>query len=958
MNSQTPFLSAAVLLLNLLTGLPVALAIPLPLDTDGDGIADTLDNCVNIPNPSQLDTNGDGFGNACDGDLNNDNHVNSLDLGLFKLQFGTHLKNQDGDINGDGSVNSLDLGLFKSLFGKPPGPSGVPRYVVDPVSVPNPTPLKDAGLGPIPLAAVSDGKGIVSQFVSDEVLLKGSKSDLDAFLSTYSGKVLSQINPTAQIPITLYRIRLDPVTIGLQELSVSLAKVGLPGLTSYSSNQGAQIAALVMDELAAGRKGLALNFVSTGQLLTSTIEQADLNGLSDAFQWKEFDSHAWQFVQANGFVRRIKVAVIDGGFWLNDQGMPCDLAPAITTTSCFSSKGSGLNIDPHGVSDLPAFPYQFDTITGGTNAGGVNPINCTNNSSCPWHGNATVSVISGTLNNVAGAAGTGGQVADPLLLKTDGTDMSIMSGIADALGAGADIINLSLGAPCNDSCQNSHAGGVNVFMDQALDSGVLVVAAAGNNSADSLATHFWPCQYSSGNGNGVYCVGALAWFNSNGIQGAGYSAGTTFRKASYSNYGTTVNIWSPTHIRAMSNGDSAGNLTTHDGTSAAAPYVSGVAAMCKAVNPNLDANAIKNMIGNTALIDNDPLGNPDPLVSRIIQPYDAVVACAGGYHLFPELSITSPAANATIVFDGNPISFTAVAADVQDGQWPLPQGYKTNGPTPITWVSDVDGPLNGNDTTASLDFTYAPEGLRHITASVTNSAGKATKTTIPVTITYPHVPPVPVITSPLAGATVAPGTQTVTGYAKSVDPLVLGNIDCSKLVWNGSVVSTPVPNSNNCQAQLNFTQGLFQVTLAATGNRGDVGSTTEFVNVVPQAHLNPIILSPGVGSLQVIYNANGSIPLLASAAPVQNSDSLNYVWSWYYTNSGLSGAQIIPLGNGDGSSVSWIVNNTGICSPNDNGVVRNISVKVYVAEYPPGAFLPNFDATTSVDFQVDCVPLR
>jgi hypothetical protein len=41
-----------------------------PLDTDGDGICDPVDNCVSVPNPDQLDTyglsSGDGSGDACE----------------------------------------------------------------------------------------------------------------------------------------------------------------------------------------------------------------------------------------------------------------------------------------------------------------------------------------------------------------------------------------------------------------------------------------------------------------------------------------------------------------------------------------------------------------------------------------------------------------------------------------------------------------------------------------------------------------------------------------------------------------------------------------------------------------------------------------------------------------------------------------------------------------------------
>lgn len=43
---------------------PVGVEAP---DSDGDGIADDTDNCVNVSNPGQEDQDGDGIGDACDG---------------------------------------------------------------------------------------------------------------------------------------------------------------------------------------------------------------------------------------------------------------------------------------------------------------------------------------------------------------------------------------------------------------------------------------------------------------------------------------------------------------------------------------------------------------------------------------------------------------------------------------------------------------------------------------------------------------------------------------------------------------------------------------------------------------------------------------------------------------------------------------------------------------------------
>ncbi len=88
---------------------------------DSDGVGDACDNCQMIANANQRDTNADGFGNVCDADFNGDGVVNLSDFSAFRASFGK--AEHDADINGDGTVNLSDFSAFRALFGGTPGPS-------------------------------------------------------------------------------------------------------------------------------------------------------------------------------------------------------------------------------------------------------------------------------------------------------------------------------------------------------------------------------------------------------------------------------------------------------------------------------------------------------------------------------------------------------------------------------------------------------------------------------------------------------------------------------------------------------------------------------------------------------------------------------------------------------------------------------------------------------------------
>jgi len=92
-------------------------------DSDGDGVADSVDNCIEVSNPAQRDTDYDGYGNYCDPDFDNNMVVNAKDLAHSKSMFFS--TDPNADMNGDGNVNGADLAILKDMYFQAPGPSGL-----------------------------------------------------------------------------------------------------------------------------------------------------------------------------------------------------------------------------------------------------------------------------------------------------------------------------------------------------------------------------------------------------------------------------------------------------------------------------------------------------------------------------------------------------------------------------------------------------------------------------------------------------------------------------------------------------------------------------------------------------------------------------------------------------------------------------------------------------------------
>jgi hypothetical protein len=429
------------------------------------------------------------------------------------------------------------------------------------------------------------------------------------------------INMDAQYrQATQYLVRVDTSAVDLGTFAADASRAGFAGRVRISDEVAARLLALAARERAAGAR-VSPNFVGLNQGLLWQTEEHPIDAIRfvDALGISRFGAtgsrsgvaRAWQWVAARGDFTPVRVAIIDGGFWLDPLGRPRSALASLS-------------------SDLPVNPLQYDFEDDDYIADGENPSRCTGGAVCRWHGNASAGVAVGLLNNRYGTAGTGGQVAEPMLFKSTILWDRIARAIRTAVAWRAAVISMSLGFECdNVFCDGYLEFNLYPALRHARDRNVVLVAAAGNDRQD---TNSVPCK---AEGEGVICVGALA-DDSNGA-------------IDYSNYGSKVDIWAPTNIPTMPDGDTTPNLKTAGGTSASTPFVAGIAAILKAYDPSLSSSQVRDLLRRTAWTD-----SPDPKVTHYVNA-DAALRAVVGEELPPDrLEPNDSALNPTAV-TGSPL---------------------------------------------------------------------------------------------------------------------------------------------------------------------------------------------------------------------------------------------------------------------------------------------------------------
>ncbi len=191
------------------------------------------------------------------------------------------------------------------------------------------------------------------------------------------------------------------------------------------------------------------------------------------------------------------------------------------------------------------------------------------------HGTVISGIIAAETSNAQGIAGVAGSLDVKILpLKTAsaaGTSYvsDVIKAIDYAIDKEVDVINISMGSSSYSMIEKA-------AVQRAIDEGIVVVASAGNSGSSS---YIYPASYEN-----VISAGSIGKENV---------------VSDFSHYNSRITITAPgekIYSTSINN-----RYTYNNGTSFSAAFVSGAAAVIKAVDPLLEAADIKELIGATAV---------------------------------------------------------------------------------------------------------------------------------------------------------------------------------------------------------------------------------------------------------------------------------------------------------------------------------------------------------------------
>jgi len=353
---------------------------------------------------------------------------------------------------------------------------------------------------------------------------------------------------------------------------------------------------------------------------------------------KDIDApEAWDVQKGNGTV----VAVIDSGIDVTHA----DLSGQLWTNP--DDPANGADDDGNGkVDDVNGWDFADNDETL------VDPA--------PYHGTHVAGTIAAVLDDTTGVVGVCPDcriMALKIARDSDGA-MPIsaeVAALAYAKSKGVKIANLSLGGPLWSKAER----------EALRTSGLLAIAAAGNNSLDNdmalasdldgdgsidILSPSYPAAYTLGN---VLAVGASNHNDENGYSTECNTTVLSKPHCAFTNWGhDSVDVSAPgVDVKSTVPG---GGWDTWDGTSMAAPHVAGIAALVLAQNPALTVGQVKNAVMRS-------VDKPSTLTTMYLAPAPGLTGAKTKTGAFTRTSgrvnaltaLTAATTNATPLTDGN-----------------------------------------------------------------------------------------------------------------------------------------------------------------------------------------------------------------------------------------------------------------------------------------------------------------
>ncbi|MEP7275441.1 MAG: S8 family serine peptidase [Betaproteobacteria bacterium] len=512
------------------------------------------------------------------------------------------------------------------------------------------------------------------------------------------------------------------------------------------------------------------------------------------FQWDLFEPAggvnmppAWDITTG---VSNLFVAVVDTGALFNHPDLASRFIGGydMVISSGVVNSNDGDNRDPD-----PSDPGDWNT------AGQCGAGSAADSSS--WHGTHVAGTIGAVANNGIGVTGINWVsriVPVRVLGRCGGFASDIADGMAWASGAAvagvpanpnpARVLNVSIGGRrSSQTCDSVYQAAINT----ALANNAVIAVSAGN-SAES-ASFSTPA-----NCNGVVTVAAT---------------GRTGGRASYSNFGTLVEIAAPGGDFALSPPNDFGILSTlnsgatvpaayiyaeYYGTSMAAPHIAGIASLMLSARPALTPSQVLSKLQTTARTFPTGSGGTDCTTATcgagIVNAAAAVLSAAGT----PSTTTLDASANPAIA--GSSVTFTATVTGVAPtGTVRFVDGYGV-----IAGCAAIPLAGGGNARTAACATSALATGTHPIAAEYSGDAthGASRSATLNQAITS--------------------GGSTTTTLASSTNPATAG----AQVTFTATVAGTAPTGTVAFTDGGNGVAGCGAVALAGSGNTRQAACAT------------------------------------------------------------------------------------------------------------------------------------